>query len=79
MPINVRLAQNPSNRIGLDTTKNEKVRVLVGGSGSGGASYLDNLLDVNSTDKDNGETVVWDDIQGKYVIKPIPEIDGGTF
>lgn len=43
------------------------------------ANRLESLLDVDATDVDNNETLVYDSESGKYVVKSIPSIDGGTF
>lgn len=43
------------------------------------ANRLATLEDVNASDPDNNETVVYDATSGKYVIKTLPVVDGGTF
>ena len=40
---------------------------------------LANLSDVDATDPDNNEILVYDEILNKYVIKILPKLDGGTF
>lgn len=37
------------------------------------------LIDVDASDLDNNETLVYDDVSGKFVVKEIPIINGGTF
>jgi hypothetical protein len=37
------------------------------------------LLDVDASDPDNNETLVYDAAAGKYVIKELPVINGGNF
>ena len=44
-----------------------------------GASNLTDLLDVDSTDADDNEVLVFDEDTGKYVVKPVPGVDGGDF
>ena len=43
------------------------------------ANRLESLLDVDATDADDNEILVYDESLGKYVVKTIPYIDGGTF
>lgn len=43
------------------------------------ATQLVNLTDVDASDIDNNETLVYDDVSGKFVVKEIPIINGGTF
>ena len=48
--------------------------------------YLDDLLDVNASDPDNGEALVYDDVTHEYIVKPIvvdsnniTNVNGGVF
>lgn len=48
--------------------------------------YLGDLLDVNASDPDNGETLVYDDVTHEYIVKPIvvdsnniTNVNGGRF
>ena len=40
---------------------------------------LENLSDVDASDPDNNEILVYDETLNKYVIKTLPNLDGGTF
>ena len=40
---------------------------------------LENLTDVDASDPDNNEILVYDETLNKYVIKTLPNLDGGTF
>lgn len=42
-------------------------------------TQLVNLTDVDASDVDNNETLVYDDVSGKFVVKELPIINGGTF
>lgn len=82
MPFRVTLISNPTRqRIGLDTTNRQRVSVTSGSGvgGGNGVSRLQDLVDVNASDVDNGETVVYDEATGKFIVKDIDIIDGGTF
>jgi hypothetical protein len=37
------------------------------------------LTDVDASDADNNEVLVYDETLNKYVVKIIPAVDGGTF
>jgi hypothetical protein len=37
------------------------------------------LTDVDASDADNNEVLVYDETLNKYVVKTIPAVDGGTF
>jgi hypothetical protein len=48
------------------------------GIGYKGSLFAD-LPDVDASSSDDGDTVVFDDVQNKYVVKVLPLVDGGTF
>jgi hypothetical protein len=87
----VQITSGPVTRMGLDTGGQKKTvrTIIMGGAGGtanvnlnisgNGVFKLADLLDVNSTDVDNNEVVVWDEAQNKYVIKTLPVLDGGVF
>lgn len=43
------------------------------------ATQLVTLTDVDATSLDNNETLVYDEQTGKFVVKELPIINGGTF
>lgn len=45
---------------------------------SGAARFID-LLDVDASDSDNNEVVVFDSTANTYVVKTLPTVDGGDF
>ena len=75
----VTIVTRPGNRVSINNQQRATVKTVGIGSGGGGASLLTQLVDVDATDSDSGEVLVYDEAAGKYVIKTIPEIDGGTF
>lgn len=40
---------------------------------------LNDIKDVDSSDADNNETLVYDETLNKFVVKTLPVVDGGTF
>ena len=44
-----------------------------------GAARFEDLLDVDASDADNNEIVVFDATANTYVVKELPGVDGGTF
>lgn len=46
---------------------------------SGGAEVLSQLHDVEMTNAENGNVLVYDASRGKFVLQELPNIDGGTF
>jgi hypothetical protein len=69
---------NKSQR--LTVTSAPKSRILINNR-TGGVSVdtLRQLKDVDATSLDNNETIVYDGVSGKFVIKELPIINGGEF
>lgn len=69
------------SKITVTTTPKNRILINTGGAGGGGglAQQLRNLKDVDATSLDNNETVVYDEASGKFIIKELPIINGGTF
>lgn len=78
MSIRVTVNSVPKNRVSINTRKIETVR-SVGIAPSQSERYLATLLDVDASDPDNNETLVYDAATGKYVVKELPIVNGGTF
>lgn len=74
---------NPGNRISINTPQKQQIKSVnvVGATsvGTGGITTFAQLNDVNALDSRNNYTVVYDEASGKYVIKELPIINGGTF
>lgn len=60
----------PKNRISINNQ---------GGGGGSGVQTLVQLRDVDASDVDNNETVVYDAAKGKFVVEELPIINGGEF
>lgn len=67
---NVTVNAPAKNRIAINTG------VVSGGSN---IDTVVELKDVDASDVDNNETLVYDESSGKFVVKEIPIINGGTF
>ena len=66
------------NRVSISGSKRTEVKT-VGISPATPTYYLESLLDVDASDSDNNETLVYDADSGKYVVKVLPVVNGGTF
>lgn len=66
----IRVLINKQNRATVRT---------VGIAPTGGSKRLVELKDVDASDVDNNETLVYDEVSGKFVIKELPIVNGGTF
>lgn len=78
MGVKVNVVSTPKNRISINNQQRKTIRTV----GVGTINAIDELVelkDVDATDVDNNETLVYDEISGKFVVKVIPIINGGTF
>lgn len=66
------------NRVSINKQSRDVIRT-VGIAPVATYNTLGGLLDVDASDPDNNETLVYDAAAGKYVIKELPVINGGNF
>lgn len=74
MSITIRTA--PKNRISINSKQGADIQKIAIAKG---VTSLSQLRDVDTTDADNNETLVYDELTGKYVTKTLPIVDGGNF
>jgi len=65
------------NRVSINNQQSKTIRTV--GIASASTNKLESLIDVDASDPDNNETLVYDSASGKYVVKTLPVLDGGTF
>ena len=80
MGIKVLVNSSSPNRVSINNQQRKTIRTV--GISAAGLSQVDTLAelkDVDASDPNNNETLVYDSLTQKYVIKTLPEIDGGTY
>jgi hypothetical protein len=75
MGIKVLVNSTPRDRISINTQTRSTVRTV----GIGNIPKLSSLIDVDTSDPDDNETLVYDAASEKYVVKTLPVVNGGTF
>lgn len=75
MGINVTVNSSPVNRIAINSQKRDVIRTVA----ITPTSTLVGLTDVDATSLDNNEVLVYDSNSGKFIIKVMPVVDGGSF
>lgn len=78
MGIKVLVNSTGSNRVSINNQQRKTIRT-VGISATSQIDQLAELKDVDATDPDNNETLVYDASSQKYVVKTLPVIDGGSY
>jgi len=80
--VGVVINSNRGSRVTINRTNGAKTvrSVNVPSTTQGGGSdTLAGLTDVDVTDADTGEVLVWNEVTQKYETKVVPVIDGGEF
>jgi hypothetical protein len=77
MATKVVVRSSSPNRISINNQQQKTIRTV--GIAAASTNKFESLTDVDASDPDNNETVVYDATSGKYVVKPLPAVDGGTF
>lgn len=67
------------NKVNVTTTPKNRITINTGGGLPTTVDTLIELRDVDATVIANNETVVYDEVSGKFIIKILPIISGGTF
>lgn len=79
MGVKVTLVSDQRNRISINSQNRKQIKTVAIAPDLSAVSTLASLNDVDASDPDNNETLVYDDVTGKYVVKTLPNINGGTF
>ena len=77
MGIKVTVNSVPTTRVSINNQKKDTIRTV--GVGISSSASLATLTDVIATAPVDGDTLVYDNALGKYVVKTLPSISGGTF
>jgi hypothetical protein len=76
MAVKVTVNSSSPNRVSINNQQRTTIRSV---GLANPESKLENLSDVDASDPDNNEILVYDETSNKYVIKTLPNINGGTF
>ena len=79
MPIKATVNSAGKYRVAINNPNRREIRTVGISATAQKTNYLSGLADVDASDPDNNETLVYDAVSGKYVIKELPVVNGGTF
>lgn len=79
MAVKVTLVSDQKSRISINNQVRKQIKTVAITPDLSAVNRLSSLSDVDASDPDNNETLVYDDASGKYVVKTLPNINGGTF
>lgn len=79
MAVKVTVVSDNKNRISINNQNRTNIRTVAVMPQVDAFNTLTSLIDVDASDPDNNETLVYDEASGKYIVKTLPSISGGTF
>lgn len=78
--MSIKITANTRNRLTVTTAPKNRITLNTRlGVGGNAIDTVAELRDVDATDVDNNETLVFDSTVQKYVVKVLPLIDGGSY
>lgn len=84
MAVKVTIVNPPKNRISINRQDKKEVRTVAITPSTQEIinllpNKLENLNDVDASNPNTNETLVYDETSGKYIVKTLPIVNGGTF
>ena len=80
MAVKVTVNSSSPNRVSINNQQRTTIRTVgIAAQEANIINRIVNLVDVDATSLDNNETLVYDEATDKYVVKVLPNINGGTF
>ena len=79
MAVKVTVVSDNKNRISINNQNRTSIRTVAVIPQVDAFNTLTSLIDVDATDPNENETLVYDEASGKYTVKTLPNISGGTF
>ncbi len=78
MGVKVLVNSTNTSRVSINAQKRSTVRTIALASIAQNATFA-GLSDVDASDPDNNETVVYNSTTQKYEVKTLPIVDGGSY
>lgn len=79
MGVKVTLVSDQKSRISINSQNRTQIKTVAVTPDLNVLRSLASLTDVDASDPDNNETLVYDSVTEKYIVKTLPNIDGGSF
>lgn len=78
MAIKVTVNSVPTTRVSVNNQQRETIRTVGVGVGITAPS-IGSLTDVDASSKNDNDALIYDASTGKFIVKEIPVLNGGTF
>ncbi len=81
--MSIKITTNRQNGLRVTTQPGNRIQINTGGAGGSGSGNIDTLVELKDIDVSagvaNNNTVVYDESSGKFKIRELPILNGGTF
>jgi len=77
MAVRVTVNSIAKTRVSINNQQRDTIRTV--GISPSVTNRLSRLVDVDTSESSNNETLVYDETTGMYVIKELPVVNGGSF
>ena len=81
--MSIKITSNRQNGLKVTTQPGNRIQINTSGGGGGASGGIDTLVELKDVDASagsaNNNTVVYDASSGKFKIKELPILNGGTF
>ena len=81
--MSIKITTNRQNGLRVTTQPGNRIQINTGGAGGSGSGNIDTLVELKDIDVSagvaNNNTVVYDENSGKFKIRELPILNGGTF
>lgn len=79
----IRITSGKTSNLNVTTTPKNRIQINTSGGAGGGGANIDTLVELKDIDASagsaNNNTVVYDENSGKFKIRELPILNGGTF
>lgn len=79
MAVKVTLVSDAKSRIAINNQTRQTIRTVALAQDLSAITRVSALSDVDASDPNQDETLVYDEASNKYIVKTLPNISGGTF
>ncbi len=81
--MSIKITTNRQNGLRVTTQPGNRIQINTGGAGGSSSGNIDTLVELKDIDVSagvaNNNTVVYDESSGKFKIRELPILNGGTF
>lgn len=79
MPVKATVISTPKNRVSINNPQRSEIRTVGITPSTSLVNSLRGLNDVDASNLANNNTIVYDSVSDKFIVKELPVLNGGSF